>query len=333
MVDILSQEEIDALIASFTAPAAVAREKEDVPHKKEPGQRKRIRVYDFRRPDKFSKDQLRTLQLVHENLGRAITTSFSAMFRSMVQVAVTSVDQLTFEEATQTMSNPTVVAVISLEPLKGKAILEINPSLAFPMIDRLLGGMGHMPSELRALTEIEQTVIERVIRGFLVNLREAWQNVVEFRPRLEGIETNPLLGQIVAPSEIVVMISFEVRVGEQQGMMNLCFPFIVIEPVLPRLSAQHWFTAQRESSLEALEALKRRVELARVPVTVRLGETKLTVREFLELEVGDVVRLETTTKDEMKVFVNERLKFYGRPGLVARRLAVQVTRIAGEGDD
>jgi len=333
LVDILSQEEIDALIASFAGPAAIAGEKEDVPHKKEPGQRKHVRVYDFRRPDKFSKDQLRTLQLVHENLGRALTTSFSAMFRSMVQVAVTSVDQLTFDEATQTMSNPTVVAIISLEPLKGNAILEINPSLAFPMIDRLLGGVGHVPSELRALTEIEQTVIDRVIRGFLVNLREAWQNIIEFKPRLEGIETNPLLGQVVAPSEIVVEISFEVHIGEHQGTMNLCFPFIVIEPVLPRLSAQHWFTAQRESSLETLEALKRRVELARVTVTVRLGGTRLTVREFLDLEVGDVVRLETTFKDEMKVYVSDRLKFYGRPGLVGKHLAVQITRVSGEGDE
>ncbi|MCL6450689.1 MAG: flagellar motor switch protein FliM [Acetobacteraceae bacterium] len=322
MADILSQKEIDDLVGGLAAEAGAA----DGLNKARRG--RRVRVYDFRRPDKLSKEQMRTLQMVHDNMARLLTSSFSAYFRTMVQVGMASADQMTYEEFVQTVHGPTVLAVISLPPLSGNALVEVQPALAFPMIDRLFGGPGHAPEKVRPLTEIENTVMERVLQGFLASFREAWKNIADVSPRLEAIETNPLFAQIASANEMVAAISLEVRIGESRGLINLCVPYLVMEPVIARLSAHHWFgSARRQGSADAPALVQRHLEEATVPVAVRLGQTRVTLGELLDLDVGDVVRLDDPAGGELKIVVGDGVKFTGFPGTLGRRMAVRIARV------
>lgn len=322
MTEILSQNEIDNLIASLVeendrrppgaarAPAAPQR---------------RVRSYDFRRPDKFSKDQLRTLQMLHENFARLLTTFFSANFRTMVQMIIGSVDQMTYQEFIQSVSNPSVLSVFRLHPLQGTCVLDINPLVAFPMLDRLFGGPGATLGQPRPLTEIETSVMQRVIGGSLAALSDAWRNIIEVEPQLEAVETNPLFVQAAAPGEIVVGIAIDVRVGEHVGVITLCLPFMTLEPILAKLSAQNWFAAGgRELKSEQGSELKERVGAARITVAARLGAVHLTVEEVLGLGVGDVLVLDQGVDDRVTVCVGNRPKFVGRPGTVRGKLAVAI---------
>lgn len=346
MADILSQAEIDALIHAMSDGGGLAQADADAEagsagneaatasaprghaERQNPARDRRLRVYDFRRPDKFSKDQLRTISMIHDNFTRLLTTYFSATFRTMLQVSLLSVDQVTYGEFTRGISEPAIMGVFSLPPLKGTAVLDLQPSVAFPMLDRLFGGPGQSLDKIRALTDIETSVMERLIRGFLSSLREAWQNVVAFEPKLEAIETNPLFAQVVAPNEICVAVTVEIRVGEHRGNLQLCLPYLVLEPVVPKLSAHNWFaSAQRETSPEMLAALNRRLEEARVPVVAVLGEATVTFGELLNLEPGDVVLLNRRARDEITVLINTRPKFAALPGTLGGRLALRLTRV------
>ncbi|MHB9145598.1 MAG: flagellar motor switch protein FliM [Symbiobacteriia bacterium] len=341
MAEILTQREIDELITQMAVEngahsaadvrGAGLRAKRGLDGLEE----KRVRVYDFRRPDKFSKDQLRTLSMIHDNFARLLTGYFSATFRSMVSVGIASVDDLTYEEFTRGVSNPSVMGVFSLAPLKGNAIIDINPTIAFPMIDRIFGGPGQGLDKPRPLTEIETTVMERLSTGFLQNLAEAWGNIAKLTPRLEGMESNPMFAQIVAPSEIVIIVTLDCRIGDNRGQMAICLPYILIEPVLPKLSAHNWFSAtQREATPETLSRLQQRLEEARVPVSVRLGDTNLTVKEVLELEPGDVIVLDNAVRNDLLAYVGNKAKFWVQPGKLGSRLAVRLTRLLEkEGDD
>lgn len=204
-----------------------------------------IKRYDFKRPDKFSKEQIRTVSIMHETLARLTTASFSAHLRCLAHVHVAAVDQLTYEEFIRSIPNPTTIAVVNMDPLKGSALLEIDPSIVFPIIDRLFGGQGEGPSIKRELSEIERSIMEEIITRMLRSLREAWSTVIDLKPRLGQIETNPQFAQIVPPTEMAVLVSLKTTIGDAEGMMNLCIPYITIEPIIPRLSAQYWYRSVR----------------------------------------------------------------------------------------
>ncbi len=234
MTEILSQEEIDSLLTAISTGEAVP---DEVSHTEQ----RKVKIYDFRRPDKFSKDQIRTLHMMHETFARLTSTALSAQLRALVGVHVASVDQLTYEEFIRSIPNPTTLAVVNMDPLKGSAVLEIDPSITFTIIDKLFGGRGEPAKISRELTEIELSVMEGIVVRILGNLRESWSNVIDLRPRLSTIETNPQFAQIVPPSEMVVLITLETKVGEVEGMTNLCLPYITIEPVISKFSAQYLF--------------------------------------------------------------------------------------------
>lgn len=327
MTEILSQSEIDALIAALSTGEVTV---DQIQKEEKQG---KVRVYDFRRPDKFSKDQIRTLHMLHDTFSRLVTTQFSGLFRTIVQLSIVSVDQIAYKEFTSALANPAIIAVFGMEPLKGNALLEVSPAVGLTMIDRLFGGPGQAVQRSGALTEIETTVMERVITGMLSSLREAWKNIIELRPKLETIETNPLFAQIVAPNEIAVVVTIEARIGEAQGIINLCIPYLVIEPVVSRLSARHWFaSAQREASAGGSGVLQRRLESTRLPVIAVLGQATITVGEFMRLQAGDVVRLDTDVGGQMTVMVGDKPKFRGKPGVVRNRLAVSISKAVRESE-
>ncbi len=322
MNEVLSQDEIDQLLTAISSGDS------DTDDFKPVSDTRKIKIYDFKRPDKFSKEQLRTVSNMHETFARLTTTSLSAQLRSLVHVHVASVDQLTYEEFIRSIPTPTTLAVVNMDPLKGNAVLEIDPTITFCMIDRLFGGRGTTTgNKNRDLTDIEQSVMEGIIVRILANMREAWTQVIDLRPRLGQIETNPQFAQIVPPSEMVVLVTLEMKVGEEEGMMNFCIPYLTIEPIISKLSSQFWFSSVRRSSTtQYLGTLKEKLSSVEMDVVAEVGSIDLPIREVLSLRAGDVVRLSNIrVGDPLTLSVGNRKKFYCQPGVVGKKMAVQIT--------
>ncbi|MDA3941816.1 MAG: flagellar motor switch protein FliM [Spirochaetia bacterium] len=321
MNEVLSQDEIDQLL---TAISTGEIETDSVSQTQE---QRKIKIYDFKRPDKFSKEQIRTVSIMHETFARLTTTAMSAQLRSLVNVHVASVDQLTYEEFIRSIPNPTTLGIINMDPLKGSAVLEIDPAITFSIIDRLFGGKGEGTKVNRDLSDIEQSVMENIIVRILGNLREAWSQVIDLRPRLGQIETNPQFAQIVPPTEMVVLVTLETKVGEVEGMMNFCIPYLTIEPIISKLSAQYMYSSVRSGgTTENLNILKERLSMVEITVSAEIGNMNLTVRDLLSLQRGDVIRLaDVRTGDPMVLKIGNREKFMCRPGVVGNKLAVQIT--------
>ncbi|MDH4128221.1 MAG: flagellar motor switch protein FliM, partial [Spirochaetota bacterium] len=311
MTEVLSQQEIDALLTAISTGESEEKEIESPTE-----QQRQVKIYDFKRPDKFSKDQIRTLQMMHETFARLTTTSLSAQLRTLVHVHVASVDQLTYEEFIRSIPSPTTLGVINMDPLKGSSILEIDPSITFTIIDRLFGGSGEATKMNRELTDIELSVIEGIIVRILGNLRESWSNVIDLRPRLGTIETNPQFAQIVPPNDMVVLITLETKVGDVEGMTNFCIPYITIEPIISKLSAQYWYSSIRKGATrENFNILKDRLSQMMVDIIAQLGNVEVTMRDVITLQEGDIIKLPNTKiTDTLTLKVGNQPKFYCRPG-------------------
>lgn len=294
---------------------------------------KNLRLYDFRSPDKFSKDQLRTLLLLHENFGRALTTSLSAFLRTTVQVTPTLAEQSPYGQFVRGLHDPTVLGILTIDPLPGNALMEIDPKVIFPIIDRLLGGPGHGTVSGRGLTDIEASVVRRVFNTILEAMVEAWRNVADVRPRLEALETSPLFAQLVAPTEMVAYLVFSLKLASQSGEMKICLPYMLLEPVLPMLSARNWMIKDpRRQTAPETERLAKELAEVSLPVSVELGRATITIGEMLDLEVGDIIELDAAAGSPADILVKGRRKFRGKVGRVGRHLAVQVVDVIGEGE-
>ncbi|AZN40861.1 flagellar motor switch protein FliM [Paenibacillus albus] len=326
MVDVLSQNEIDALLAALSSGEMDAEEL-----KKEETQKK-IRLYEFKRAVRFSKDHIRSLTRIHENFARYLTTYFSAQLRTFVQISVVQVEQLPYDEFIRSIPKMTILNIFEAEPLEGRMVLEVHPNVAYAMLDRLLGGQGLAPSKISALTEIETNIMERIFSRAFESLQEAWKTVMDIEPRLEALETNPQFMQIVSPNETIALISLSTKIGDTTGMINLCIPHVVIEPIMSRLSVHHWFVSQKKTRApEEVEILKQRVTKAKLPIVAELGQSSISIREFLGLSVGDVISLTKTTDQGLDIKVGDKLKFIGSPGSVKDRMAIQIDEVLTEG--
>ena len=329
MNEVLSQDEIDQLLQ------AISTGESDTDEFKPVTDTRRIKIYDFRRPDKFSKEQIRTVSNMHETFARLTTTSLSAQLRTLVHVHVASVDQLTYEEFIRSIPTPTTLAVINMDPLKGNAVLEIAPEITFIIIDRLFGGKGDTGGKVnRDLTDIEQSVMEGIIVRILANMREAWTQAIDLRPRLQQIETNPQFAQIVPPSEMVILVTLEIKIGEESGMMNICIPYITIEPIVSKLSSSFWFSSvRRSSSTQYLETLKEKLADVEIELVATVGTINVPIRDVLSLHIGDVIRLNTVkVGDPLTLNVGDKKKFYCQPGIVGKKIAIQVIEKIGDNE-
>ncbi len=328
MSEVLSQEEIDALLG------AINRGEVDAEELKQEQTQKRVRVYDFRRPNKFAKEQIHTLQVIFENYARSLGTYFSAQLRTAVVVDVLSVQQLTYEEFIRSIPNPTILSIFSMPPLEGSALLEINPNLGFAILDRMFGGPGFSIAKMRSLTEIEETVMERVCERMLYYLEEPWAIIAPLEPVLDRIDSNPQFTQIVSPTEMVVIVSLETKLGEILGMINICIPFIVLEPIIDKLNVHYYYSStSTQSDPSHVKAIQYRLQKAIIPVNVILGRTVITVADLIELNVGDVVPLNRRIDEELEVIIGSSTKYLANPGVYGNHSAVQITKIVGEGDD
>ncbi|GAB6088228.1 flagellar motor switch protein FliM [Alkaliphilus crotonatoxidans] len=328
MSDVLSQNEIDALLKAISTGEVDAEEIKDEK------QEKKIRNYDFKSPKKLAKDQLRTLQIIHENFSRVLNTFLSGYLRSYIHTEVLTVEELSYYEFNNSIVNPAVISIVNLYPLTGQIVLDISPSIAFTFIDRILGGIGKNFDEKRTFTEIETTLIRKLMKQVLELMIDPWENVIELQPQLDKIETNSQFVQIVSPNETVALITLSLKIGETEGMMNICIPHIVIEPILDKLSTKFWFSNISKSVTETDKlTLKKRVERSHVNISALMGSTMITVKDFLGLQKGDVIRLDNLVNQELEILVGQRQKYYGVPGTVKNKVAVKVTRIDKKGDE
>ncbi|MDD5090714.1 MAG: flagellar motor switch protein FliM [Candidatus Wallbacteria bacterium] len=337
MPDTLSQDEIDALlnaISSGETPAAgssAGAEKKDEDSKK--SQRK-IKIYDFKRPDKFSKEQIRTVSRIHETFARLVSNFFSTQLRSIVNVDIVSVDQITYEEFIRSIGNPTMLTVFNLGTLEGNGVFEVNLSIVFAILDRLFGGVGKTLDKVRILTEIEEAVMRRTLVKIFDLLKESWFQVIEIAPKLELIESNPQFTQIVAPSEMVLLVTFQIKIGEVEGIMNLCLPYLVLEPIVSKLTTQSWFTPMKnEASSEDIITIEKKVKNVTIPLKAVLGETKVSVRDVLNLQNGDLVILDRKSDDPINIKIGQRVKFTARPGMLGKFKAVIIEEIYRNDDE
>src|SRR5687767_5827458 len=303
--EVLSQAEVESLLTAMEAqspgPAGVAAQVAALASGMPQGRgaakgREKVTPYDFKRPERVGKEQMRALQSLHEGFGRNFGAALSALLRSIVEVKLTSVDQLTYGEFVFSLENPTCFSLLRAEPLEGNLILDINPSILYPIIDRLLGGGKDAgPISRRPLTEIELRLVGRITGLFLHELKHAWEGVLTLKLSVDRVESNPQLVQIVPPNEVVVLVSFELTLGELRGMINLCIPFNAIERVSSKLASNSWATYGKTSSTpETRLALGEQLDEAQVEVVVTLAESQITTGDLIGLRVGDII---TTDKD------------------------------------
>jgi flagellar motor switch protein FliM len=317
--EVLSQSEIDALLAALSTGEMDAEELK----KEETG--KKVKVYDFKRALRFSKDQIRSLTRIHENFARLLTTFFSAQLRTYVQISVASADQIPYEEFIRSIPKMTILNVFEVPPLDGRILMEVNPNIAYAMLDRVMGGRGSSINKVDNLTEIETKIMSNLFEKAFSNLRDAWESVAEIDPILAEFEVNPQFLQMVSPNDTVVVISLNTQVADSSGMINICIPYMVLEPIMPRLSVHYWMqTQQKERIPQEITALEKRIKSAELPIIAELGTSMITIQEFLQLDVGDVIQLDQTIRQPLIVKVGDIPKYIGQPGKVNKRLAVQI---------
>jgi len=319
MGDILSQSEIDALLSALSSGEVTAENLEEE-------EARTVKVYDFKHPDRFSKDQTRTLQMLHDHFSRLFATSMSAFLRTLVEVRLISVDQLSYNEFIRSIANPTCISLLRMNPLDGNGLLEISPNLSFAIVDRLLGGTGKEIKKNRELTEIEQTLLKRVIDRVCESLQESWHNVVPIEPQIETLETNPqMFLQLYLPTEMVILLTFEVTIGGSAGSTSLCIPYVVLEPVVQNLTSKSWFSAAKKGMMaENRAVIKQRLQGIDLELKADLGATELTVNELLGLRVGDVIPLRTRVQSQIPVYVGGHPRYWGKPGSKNKRRAIQL---------
>ena len=322
MPDVLSQDAIDALMKSISSGADI----NEIAAKAD--EYAKLKVYDFKRPDKFSKDQLRAIQMIHESFARQLTTVLSTLIRSIVSAEIASVEQLAYEEFVNYMVQPTVIGLIEMHPFEGSMLIEINPSLVFTIIDRMLGGRGTFTGNVRELTDIEKTVIERVIMRILELLEDSWSTVVDVRFRFESMESNPFFVQICSPSDMVLVVIMKLRVSDVEGMVSLCFPYFLIEPIMDRLSSQQWFAStSHKADAEIKNWLNNSIMQVKMPLAMELGHTVLSLNDVYALQAGDVIKLDELKDSHIDVRVGNQVRFEARPGTLNGHMAVELTKV------
>ena len=328
MAEVLSQNEIDALLNALTFGEGGVEEIQEV------DSASKIRKYDFRNPQKIAKDQLRTLEIIHENFGRLFQTFLSGYLRAPVKTNILTVDQFAYSEFSNAISNPAFLSIIDFKPLNGQILIDISTNVIYSIIDRLLGGDGTEKQEIRAFSEIELSLLESMMNKIMPIIEESWQNVVQLKPKLDKIETNPQFAQIVPPNETIALITMNIDIGATEGMLNVCIPYLVIEPILDKLSTRYWFsTEQRGLSEKEMAAVRERILNTRVPVRAELGSTTLNVREVLNLQRGDVIKLDTFIDDMAKIKVGSQVKFVGNIGVSKNKMAIKIANVVKDGDE
>ena len=324
MGDVLSQNEIDALLNALSSGEL------DVDEIKENGE-KQVKDYDFARPSKFSKEHLRTLEIIFEHYGRLLSTNLPVYLRKNVQIEVMNSEAVTYQEFSNALSNPVLLGIVNFAPLQGSIIIEMATNLGYAIVDRMLGGRGEALEKIREYSEIELLILERIFIVCVNLLHEPWQNVVQITPRLERIETNSQYAQIISPSEMIAIITINVKIGDVEGLMNICLPYITVEDVIDKLNTKYWYAnMQQYDETDYADAIEVLIRKAQIPIKAVLGTSTISVSDFSMLQVGDIIRLDRKAEGELDVFVGNIKKFTALPGASGDNYAVRVTEVIRE---
>lgn len=324
MGEVLSQDEIDNLLKALSTGELDADEMKNTDERQ-------VKDYDFARPAKFSKEHLRTLEIIFEHFGRLLATNLPAYLRKSVSVDVVNSEVVIYSEFSNALSNPVLLGVVGMDPLMGNVIMEMASNLGFAIVDRLLGGVGNSLEKERDFSEIELSILERVFTICVNLLHEPWENVVEITPRLNRIEMNSQFAQIISPSETIAIVTINLKIGDVEGLMNICLPYTTLEPVMDKLNTKYWFSTMKEKDSNSYEAaIENIIDNALIPMKAVLGTSKINVQDFVNLQLGDVIRLDRKVDDELEVYVGNIKKFKALPGYSDNKYAVRVTEILRE---
>lgn len=324
MSEVLSQNEIDSLLS------ALSKGELDADEIKDSGE-KQVKDYDFARPAKFSKEHLRTMEIIFEHYGRLLSTNLPAYLRKTIQVEVMNSEAVTYSEFSNSMSNPVLLGIVNFAPMPGSIIIDLASNLGYAMVDRMLGGAGVPLERTRDFSEIELLIIERIMNVCINLLREPWENVEEIHPRLERIETNSQFAQFISPSEMIAIITINIKIGDVEGLMNICLPYMTLEDVMDKLNTKYWFsTMQARGEQEYTEVIESILHKAPMPVKAVLGKSVISVNDFINLQVGDIIRLDRKVEDELDIYVGNIKKFTALPGASGEQYAVRVTSVVRE---
>ena len=320
MGDILSQAEIDALLQQMSSGDV-----SDAPPAGLSG--KDARPYDFANPSKFNREQLRTLENIFDNFARATSSFLTGYLRTASHLEVSSSEEIMYRDFNVALANPVVLSMIELAPLKGTVIADLSSNVGYAIIDRILGGPGFGLNKLREFSEIEKILLERVMLQILNFLPEPWEGVLPIRPKLEKIETNTQFAQIIAPTDKVALIVLSIKVGSSEGNLSICLPHRVLEPIVDRLYTRFGYSQRGDDGNRDLyrESLENELERTRVPVSVQVGRTQIMVNDFVNLQVGDIIPLDSYVSSDVNVFVGSMHKFHAKPGTNRGKYAVQIT--------
>lgn len=324
MGEVLSQNEIDNLLKALSSGELDVEEMKNSPDKQ-------VKNYDFARPAKFSKEHLRTLEIIFEHFGRLLSTNLPAYLRKTVNVELVNSEVVIYSEFSNALINPVLLGVVSMEPLKGTVIMEMASNLGFAIVDRLLGGAGTALEKAREFSEIELTIIERIFAILINLLKEPWQNVVAIQPRLEKIETNSQFAQLISPSETIAIITMSITVGDVEGLMNICLPYTTLEAVMDKLNTKYWFSTMQERDENTYEeAIESVISRAQIPIKAMLGRSSINVQDFVNLQIGDIIRVDKGVDEELEVYVGNIKKFAALTGYSNDRYAVRITEVLRE---
>lgn len=324
MSDILSQNEIDNLLQALSSGEVDAEEMKA-------SSEKQVKNYDFSRPSKFSKEHLRTLEIIFEHYGRLLSTNLPVYLRKNIQVEVMNSEAVTYMEFSNSLSNPVLLGIVNFDPLEGNIIVEMASKLGYAIVDRMLGGEGEPLDKVRDYSEIELLIIERIMSACVQLLREPWANVVDVHPRLERIETNFQFAQIISPSEMIAIVTISIKIGDVEGFMNICLPYITLEPVMDKLNTKFWYSNMQErAGMEYADTIESLISKAIVPVKAILGKSIISVNDFSGLQPGDIIRLDTKVNQELDVYVGDIKKFTALPGSTGEDYAVRITSVIRE---
>lgn len=324
MGDVLSQNEIDNLLSALSSG-------EFDPLESNEAEEKSVKDYDFARPSKFSKEHLRTLVFIFEHYARLLSTHFPVYLRKNVQVEVMHSEAATYSEFSNSLSNPVLLGVVNFKPLEGNIILEMSSGLGYAIVDRMLGGGGVPLDKSRDFTEIELSILERIMMVCTNLLVEPWQSVQAIEPMLERIETNSQFAQFVSPNEMTSIVTMSIRVGDVEGLMNICIPYAVVEPVIDKLNTKYWYsTIQVHDDSMYREIMEGSIAKAKIPIRAVMGKSAISVNDFMHLQVGDVIKLNTRIEDEMDVYVGNIRKFSALPGAFSDFYAVKIKKVFRE---
>lgn len=324
MSDVLSQNEIDNLLSALSSGEFDPASGEDVDERQ-------VKDYDFARPSKFSKEHLRTLVFIFEHYARLLTTHLPVYLQKNVQVEVMHSEAATYQEFSNSLSNPVLLGVVNFAPLEGNIIIEMATGLGYTIVDRMLGGTGRPLEKNRDFTEIELAIIERIMVVCTNLLVEPWQGVQQLEPMLERIETNSQFAQFVTPNEMTSIITMNIRIGNVEGLMNICIPFTVLEPVIDKVNTKFWYsTAQIKDDAVYREAMEDSIQRAQIPVRAIMGKSAISVNDFIHLQPGDIIKVNTKIEDELDVYVGSIRKFSAIPGAYEDSYAVKIKSIYRE---